>query len=158
MMPCEELKSADIRNYFDEFTEAGEECNVLWALAQMSVDEWVENIKKDRHTIYAAFIVKGKVAGIGRITPHPNHIANGMIGYAIRPSEREKGLAVEMVKRLAEYSTICGIEAPTACVDENNTKSLHVMAEAGFLPTGKTYQWTPNPYPRTAIELRFERL
>lgn len=139
-----------IDDYFGEFQNNGEFCNVLWRLHEVNINEWLKEIEYDPTTVYVGFCVNGSLVGVGRITPNPRHLANGRIGYAIRPSERGKLYAPTMIRLMEDYCKLLNVNEITACVEETNAKSLKALDKAGFAPTGIKYAWNGG---RTAIEL-----
>ena len=153
LCPCGWLREEEIVKYLEEFNDAGETCNVLWQLEDITASQWKETIEVDKSTEYVAFIVDNRLVGIGRITHKPKHEANGMIGYAIRPKERGKRYATVFVQMIEETCRKMGMERITACVDRMNIISLHVFIKAGWVPTGREYDWKPDPEPRVAIEM-----
>lgn len=145
---CLEIERKEIYDYYNEFIENEESCDVLWRLNEISFDEWMK--EEEGKTVRFGFYVDGRLVGIGRVTPKPNYEANGKVGYGIRPSERGKLYAPTMIRLIEEYCNSLGIERITACVDVDNLKSIKAFARAGWLPTGVRYKWTEG---RTAIEL-----
>lgn len=145
-----ELSPESIGEYFDEFVANDGDCYVLYRLHDISARELVEESRHDTHTYNVGFTVNGKLIGVGRVTPAPTRIENGMIGYGIRPSERGNGYAPVMIRMLEEFCNGIGVESPTACIDVNNSKSLIAFERAGFVRTGRVYNWPDN---RVAIEM-----
>ena len=152
LMSCTDMHNLDIIRYREEFIDNGEDCYVLWLLKEMEIGEWKENARKDRRTRYVGMYVDAMLVGIGRITLRLNNEASGKIGYAIRPSERGKGYAQQMIKMMTDACDVIGVPEPTACVDEGNEKSIRAFRKAGWEPSGRVFDWKPNPGPRKAIE------
>lgn len=131
-----------VQSYYDEFVRNGEECNVLWKLSYMDAFEFADECKADMSTRYFCFLLpNGTLAGIARITPNPNYIENGRMGYAIRPSERGKGYAPIMLRLIQDYCEKIKLYEVTACIDVNNEKSLAAFRKAGWVPTLTTFIW-----------------
>lgn len=152
LIPCEFVWGGLIDEYRQEFLDNGEECNVLWRLEDISAMDWHKEIIEDRSTLYFAFVVDGQIAGICRVTPKPKHEANGMLGYAIRPSMRGNHLGVALLCMVRNVCRKKGWLHITACVDERNANSIHTLECAGWKPTGRKFDWLPNPEKRTAME------
>ena len=91
LMECIDMPDDDITDYRQEFINNHEDCYVLWLLKEMSIRDWKINARTDTRTKYVGMYAEDKLVGIGRITSRLNREASGMIGYAIRPSERGKG-------------------------------------------------------------------
>lgn len=152
LVPCTDVPDLEIIQYNEEFHAAGEDCYVLWLLEGHDVHKWKAEISKDRRTRYIAFLVCGKLVGIGRITLRINNVASGNIGYGIRPSKRGRGFAHVMIHMMTQACYDLGLERPTACIDVVNEKSVRAFASAGWIPSGIVYDWKPNPGPRKAVE------
>ena len=138
-----------VQEYLVEFLSNNEQCNVLWMMKPDNVKEWLDsNLHSDapNRSKYYSFVVTGRIVGICRITEKPTYAANGQFGYAIRPSERGKGYASEMIRSITND---IAKKRLTACVSENNVKSLKAFAKAGWVPSGITYTWING---ETAIE------
>lgn len=150
LLDLNEVSPALIRDYYDEFTDSGEECSVLWKLSYLDPFEFAEECKKDRGTLYLCFFLpSGRLGGIARITPNPNHIENGRMGYALRPTERGKGYAPIMLNLIQVYCEHYAINNVTACVDRRNLASRNALEKAGWIETGNVYAWTQK---RLALE------
>lgn len=153
LCPCDWLSIFEIAEYYDEFKENREECNVLWQLEKMGAGEWKAGLINEHRTKYVAFLVDDYPVGIGRLTLQLNYEANGMFGYAIRPSERGNGYASVFIRLMSDLCKRRGIERVTACVDEKNEISLRAFRRERWKETGQRYNWFPNPDPRVAVEL-----
>lgn len=147
---CRYIPRIAIEEYFEEFDRFGEYCNVLWRLYEITAEQWLNEIYSDNKTMYVGFCVNEKLVGMARVTPHPNHIENGKVGYAIRPTCRGKLLAPTMIRLIEDFCNWIGINEITACVEAGNVKSLKAFDRAGWEATGNVYHWTGD---RLAIEV-----
>ena len=143
---------ADIAEYFNEFNENGEHCHLMWRAYEIPIEEWHREVSRDIRNHYVGFYVNEKLAGIGRVSPRPNYSANGNLGYGLRPSMRGNGYAPVMLRLMEGFCKDIGMDLITACVDENNGKSITTLMNAGYKPTGVVYDWIDG---RKAIELAF---
>lgn len=144
-----EMSAPDIKEYFDEFNDSGENCYVLYRLYEVDVDQQLKEATTDTHTHHVGLYVNDRLAGIGRVTPHPNHMENGMIGYAIRPSLRGKRYASMFIRLIEDFCKHLKMDRITACVDASNFRSLMAFNREGWKATG-IYRW---PGDRLAIEI-----
>ena len=147
-----EFTREQILDYVKEFEDNEETCNVLWAITPVTIDMILDEYNRDSnpHERQYGFAVDGELVGFSRVTPHPYHIENGNIGIGIRPSQRRKGYAHLLIESLMNTAEECKNNRLTAVVDVNNLKSLRAFEKAGFVPTGKIYDWIGM---RKAIEL-----
>jgi len=143
-----------IQDFFDEFVRTGEYCNVLWHLYDVGVEQWVKDVETDQKTFHLCFMVNERMVGVARVTPNPNHIENGKVGYAIRPTCRGNLYAPTMIRLIEDYCKMIGLDDVTACVYPGNTKSLMAFERAGWKETGNIHKWTGN---RLAIEFSPKR-
>ena len=148
---CVELEPEQIDSFLHDYHAAGEDCYVLYRLKEGQSSVFKDRIRIDHGTEYLAYVVGEKVVGVARITKNPNP-ANGVLGYCIRPDERGKGYAKAIVKEAINFARVNKIENFTAVVHTKNSKSMHILVEAGFKPTGIVYDWIPEPEKRKAIE------
>lgn len=139
-----------IQEFFDEFERFGEYCNVLWHLYDVGVAQWVQDAASDQKTFYLCFFVNDRLVGMARVTPQPNHIENGRVGYAIRPTCRGNLYAPTMLRLIEDYCKWIALREVTACIDSSNIKSIKAFDRAGWQATGNVYKWTGN---RLAIEV-----
>lgn len=143
----------------DEFIEScrssGEECYVLYRVKPGQASVFKDRIRIDHSTEYLAYLVGEKIAAVARITKKPNPV-NGMLGYIVRPDFRGKGIAKQMVHEAISFANANSIDELTAVVHTKNSQSMHILVNAGFRPTGKIYDWIPEPEPRKAIEFVYK--
>ena len=161
LVPIWDIPVLQVTDMWMEFKAHGETCNVLYMMESMKADEFMLNARDDPRTYIFPYIERSRFSdppmpewpiGVGRVTPNLNHIENGNIGFAIRPTERGKGHAFGLITLLEHMCLDFFIESPTACADLRNHRSLRALLNAGWIPTGKIYDWYPNPEPRKAIE------
>ena len=55
----------------------------------------------------------------------------GNCGYSVRPSERKKGYATEMLRQVIEVAKEAGLEALHISVEKTNTASIKVIQNNG---------------------------
>ncbi len=161
LVECERyVKASQIKSLIDEFTANGEFCNALWRAYDIGVDEWYKERKNeaDHHETVLGFLVESCLIGVARITPHPNHDANGKIGYYIRPSYRRLGYGTILLHLLEDFCLTNKIYKPTAVCSETNLNSIRTLRNAGWLETGNVHNWKSEKGIRKALEFRPRRL
>lgn len=151
--PCYTLSRRELTDLKDEFYSRGEFINVLWDLYDMDPEKWKMKERSNMREAREAFFVDGVLVGVARITRKPNHIENGNIGFAIRPTERGKRYATVFINLIHRKCMCMGVENPTACIDARNERSIKAFMRAGWRMTGRSYRWNPDPDPRVAIEM-----
>ena len=153
LIPCSRLEPEELIEFLAEAREHQEECNPLWLAERIGIHGWLREIGdsgKTEHEHYLAFTVEGRLAGVCRVTRHPNHIENGQVGIYIRPGMRGKMYAPVFIRMVQDSCREIGLMAPTACCDIMNRRAIAAFRRAGWIPTTKHYNWTGG---RTAIEL-----
>ena len=70
----------------------------------------------------------------------------GHIGYSIRPSERQRGYAKEMLKRVLPYCRELGLERVLITCDENNIGSEKTILANGGVYESTIYESNENLY------------
>lgn len=160
LVECESIDAAKIKSIMAEFTVHGEFCNALWRAYEIGVDAWqLERINEERHhELVLGFLVEQCLVGIARITPHPNHEANGRVGYYIRPSYRRLGYGTILLHLIEDFCLSHVIYLPTAVCSADNHTSIRTLHNAGWRETGKEYIWTTENRSRKALEFRPQRL
>ena len=153
LTPVYLIPPGETRGYWQEFIDYGETENVLWELASMDIREYYERQIEDERNRRFGFRLNGTLVGMARISSRINYEANGKVGYSIRPSMRGRNYAVALLRLVAEYCLLNSIKPVTVCVDIRNEASLKALRRAGFVETGRVFDWTPNPLPRKAVEL-----
>ena len=153
LTPLHLIPPGETRSYWQEFLDHGETENVLWELASMDIREYYERQMEDKRNRRFGFRVNGTLTGMVRISSRVNYEANGKVGYSVRPSMRGRNYAAALLWLVTEYCRLNGIKPVTACADIRNEASLKALRRAGFVETGRVFDWTPNPSPRKAVEL-----
>lgn len=149
LVNCIEVDIDMIIAYNDEFKRYGENCYILWLLDKLGADGWKEKAVNDNRTVYVGFFCCEELIGIGRITDPLTYEANGVLGYAIRPTKRGEGHARVMIEMMRRMCTKIGLKKITACIDEKNTRSIKAIESAHWKTTGRVFDWTDS---RKAIE------
>ena len=140
--------SDEIRSYRQEFLDAGSPLNGCGPLADMEDPaEWIahtvrfekgddipEDMVPSTQFIYVRESV-GKIPGTIQIrhsfTPFLETYG-GHIGYSIRPSERRKGYAKQMLHDCLPYCKELGLEkVMVSCVDTNVASRKTILANGG---------------------------
>ena len=155
LTPLRLIPPSETLSYWQEVLDHGETENVLWELASMDIREYYERQMEDKRNRRFGFRLNGALVGMARISSRVNYEANGKVGYSVRPSMRGKNYAAALLWLVAEYCRLNGIRSVTACVDVRNEASLKALRRAGFVETGRVFDWTPNPLSRKAVELIF---
>lgn len=134
----QEIMDSDDRDKF-----AG--CGNLESCA--SAGEWIDTIRRQQHVetcpedkvpsnIYLAVRERdNRIVGVIDLRHHINHPIlgtwGGHMGYYVRPSERNKGYAKEMVRQNLQYCRALGIHKVMITCDEDNLASEKVITANG---------------------------
>ena len=157
LIMIEYLDPKSVYDYWMEFYRNREADNVLFGFDPDDVGGYLSRQREDHRNHRFGFFTYGssgkRLAGLLRLTSKVTYPANGMLGYSIRPSERGKGYAKELLKLAKSWGAWHGMIPLTACVDVRNEISIHCLKAVGFKETGVVYNWDPNPEPRKAVEL-----
>ena len=95
---------------------------------------YVPHYGKVRENVYLAFDEAKRMVGIADLRLEENDfIANfaGRIGYTVRPSERGKGYATEILKAVLKQAEALGMENVLVTCNEDNARSARVIEKAG---------------------------
>ena len=101
------------------------------------LERWSRGIDLPHGYVPASFyvgIVQGAVVGRLSLRHSLNEYLRrigGHIGYGVRPSERNRGYATEMLRRSLPLASALGIERALVTCDENNTGSRKVIEACG---------------------------
>ena len=140
-----------------EFFNSGESViNGSALLDQMEYDDWLihtqnnsssETVRPDwvvANTFFAQRTQDGKLIGMIDIRHNLNNAFlaefGGHIGYAVRPSERRKGYAVQMLKLALAYAKSLGLEkVMLGCYTDNTASFKTILKCGGVLTETKPY-------------------
>lgn len=88
-----------------------------------------------------------KIVGIINLRYELNEFLKnfGHCGYSVRPSERKKGYASEMLAQACQHAKQKGLDHLQLSADQNNTASIQTI-----LKNGGQYQWT-FPYEKNEL-------
>lgn len=136
--------------YVNEFKEHGSEVNGSGALDdylyESTYEEWLKkvladmdiaNISKPRVPALTYFYVReedNRIVGMVNIRLALNDFLRtegGHIGYSVRPTEREKHYATEMLKEAVAVCNTIGIEAVLVTCDKVKVASAKVIQNCG---------------------------
>jgi len=110
-----------------------------------SYEEWLERVEKNSQketvdpnwvltdTFFAIRKEDNKIIGIIDLRHNLNDFLKdlGNCGYSVRPSERGKGYATEMLKLLLEYAKKCGLKEIHLSVERENIPSVKSIIKNG---------------------------
>ena len=110
-----------------------------------SYEEWLDSITKNTNietvnpnwvltdTFFAIRESDNKIIGIIDLRHTLNDFLKdfGNSGYSVRPSERRKGYATEMLRQLKEYARECGMEELHLSVERDNIPSIKTIIKNG---------------------------
>jgi predicted acetyltransferase len=110
-----------------------------------SYEEWLERITNNSKidtvdsnwvltdTFFAIREEDNKIIGIIDLRHDLNDFLKnfGNSGYSVRPSERRKGYATEMLRMLLEYAKGCGLKQIHLSVERDNISSIKTIVKNG---------------------------
>lgn len=140
----------DIMEYKEEFLQCGDTMDGCANLRECSTaEEWIEEnelresnktVPSDRVTSNAYIAVRmsdNKIIGMINFRHHINHPIlstwGGHIGYSIRPCERKKGYATEMLRQVVINCKIYGLDKILVTCNKNNIGSKKTIITNGGL-------------------------
>lgn len=122
---------------------------------------WIEMIERAVNaeissTIFFA-VRKSDNKMVGTINvrhPYEGYVqVHGHIGYGVRPSERGKGYAAQMLKLALEYSKKIGLDKVLITCDKSNLASARTIIKCGGIFESETMQDDGEPLQRYWIRL-----
>ncbi len=147
-----ELKAAEFKK---EFFDHGERViNGSGLLDQLAYGEWLQHAEKNRNpetagtdwvpstTFFAMRTEDEKIVGMIDVRHHIRHpmLAEyaGHIGYAVRPTERRKGYASQMLALALEYAKDIGLDkVMLGCSADNSGSARTIQKHGGKLTQEK---------------------
>ena len=155
LSPFNYIPKSYVEAYCREFTDNGEKENVTFDIDEIGIDAFYDRQAEDERNLRFGFYIDGRLVGLVRISKTITYQANGNIGYSIRPSERGRKYSILLLQCVSELcKNRIGMKYATACVDTRNVPSIRALKSAGYIETGRMFEWIPNPEPRKAIEFR----
>jgi len=148
----------DADDFINEFRQKGSSMDGSLGLGRVSgYDEWLEYIKVHQrkstlpagHVITSAYFAvresDNRIIGIFNVRHYLNDelilSGNGNVGYCVRPSERRKGYASEMLKMALEKCAELKMHEVHVSCYQFNSPSIRVIEKNG----GKLYQEYKRP-------------
>ncbi len=159
-----EISARDAEDYIEEHKAYGEDYLHGSSLLHQapSYVEWLEQLRRnsDEKTVQKDWVVSStffavrdsdrRIVGMVDIRHTLNDFLKdkgGHIGYGVRPTERRKGYATQMLEQTLAYCAILGIErVMIACYRENIGSKKAILKCGGILErtftddTGKTVE------------------
>ena len=154
--PTKELEKAAI-DFKNEFFQNGEyEINgsELWDKTD-SYDIWLENVTKNscKETVNPNWVVTDTFFAVRECDNHIIGIIDfrnelndflkdfGHCGYSVRPTERKKGYATEMLKQIIDLARQIGLkEMQLSCVSDNEPSVKTITNNGGIYQRSFLYE------------------
>jgi len=150
VLPCKGMEAAALEYKKEHFDNNEWEIHGSTLLDQTdSYDDWLEQIKKDSDirtvnynwvvttTLFAVRKSDGRIVGMVAIRHTLNDFLRrygGHIGFGVRPSERNKKYATQMLKLALVYCKGLGLErVMLACYRDNDASRKTITACGGIL-------------------------
>lgn len=121
-------------------------------LDNMQFEDWIDKIENDltventlekvSATLFLALNEEDRIVGIIQLRHKLNEKLlkyYGHIGYSVRPSERKKGYAKEMVKLCLKIASSKGISKVLITCDVNNEASRNTILASGGIKENEIY-------------------
>lgn len=140
--------ASDIMAYRKEFLDSGDSMDGCGKLRNCeTAKEWIESIElccnsktcpKDKVPSYTYIAVReddSKIVGVCDLRHHIDHpvlsLWGGHIGYSVRPSERRKGYATNMLCLVLDEAKALGLERVMITCDADNIASEKTIIANG---------------------------
>lgn len=149
-----EADRTSVMEYRDEFLTSQPTIHGSGSLETFDgYDTWLSNIMQDHwspaegrvpSTQYLAYDEEGNLVGMIQLRHDlTDYLRNhgGHIGYSVRPSERRKGYASQMLALCLHEAKQLGLKRVLVTCDESNIASRRVIEKSGGVQTAS---W-PNP-------------
>lgn len=137
----------DVEAYKEEFLAINSSMDGCGPLRYYDAKEWLEEIKKytkeetlpEGKVIATQFLFvresDNRIIGLIQVRHYFSEylrLYGGNIGYSIRPSERRKGYAKEMLKMVLPFCKEIGLEKVLiTCLEENEASRRTILANGG---------------------------
>lgn len=132
IVPLQNYDRAEVDRMLNEYSKSGEICKPM------------EFLHDENTTVF--IVADGRIAvGMIRTTRKLWRECHGKVGISIRPSLRGSGYGAAALSALKWDDE----SVPTACVDVNNIRSIRMFEGAGWVRSGRVFDWKGN---RKAVE------
>ena len=137
-----EANRADVRSFYDEFEQSGEAC--IGYRGHEDFDAWLRGMQNRyagrdlpegfvRENFYLCYDGAEMVGVFSLKFELTDFLRNfgGHIGYAVRPSRRNRGLATQILAQGLQLARDFGFESVLCVCDEDNYASEKVIVRNG---------------------------